>query len=55
MHVFAESKEFRVKITEVRYEYVEASSKEAAEQIAKRLVVSNADSVEVEVVDDEND
>ena len=48
-------KEYCVKISEIRYEYIEADSEEFAIKQAEGLVVSNADCVECEVVDERGD
>lgn len=48
-------KEYCIKITETRYEYVEARNEKDAIVQAERMVVSNADCVECEVVDEPGD
>ena len=48
-------KEYCVKITEIRYEYIEAKSEEAAVIQAGQMALSNADYVVCEVVNDRGD
>ena len=48
-------KEYCVKITEIRYEYIEAENEQEAVAQAEQMVVSNADNVECEVVDERGD
>lgn len=45
-------REYCVKITEIRYEYIEAKNEQDAVAQAEQMVVSNADCVECEVVDE---
>lgn len=42
-------KEYTVKITEIRYEYVDAETEEEAIKKAKQMVLTNADEVKFEV------
>ena len=46
-------KEYKVKICETRYEYVEACSPCQAIKKAKNLVATNADEVRIEVLEEE--
>jgi hypothetical protein len=48
-------REYCVKITETRYEYVEARNEKDAIEKAEHMAVSNADSVECEVVNEPGD
>lgn len=48
-------KEYCVRITEIRYEYIEAENEQDAIAQAEQMVVSNADCVECEVVDERGD
>lgn len=38
-----------VKITEVRYEYINAETKDDAIEIAREMVLANADEIEIEI------
>lgn len=48
-------KEYCVRITEIRYEYIEAENEQGVIAQAEQTVVSNADYVECEVVDERGD
>lgn len=48
-------KEYCVKIVETRYEYIEARNKKDAVAKAEQMVITNADSIECEVVDESGD
>ena len=46
-------KEYKVKICEVRYEYIEANSPCEAIRKAERMSITNADEIKCEIVGDE--
>lgn len=48
-------KEYCVKITEIRYEYIEAPNEASALKLAKKQAITNADVVECEIVEEPGD
>ena len=45
--------EYKVKITEIRYEYIEAKSADGAIKKAKGMILTNADEFKCEIVEEE--
>lgn len=45
-------KEYTVKITEIRYEYIDAETMDDAIEIAKEMALTNADEVKIEIVEE---
>lgn len=45
-------KEYMVKITEIRYEYIDAETMDDAIEIAKEMALTNADEVKIEIVEE---
>lgn len=45
-------KEYIVKITEIRYEYIDAETMDDAIEIAKEMALTNADEVKIEIVEE---
>lgn len=43
-------KEYMVKITEIRYEYIDAETEGDAIEIAKEMALTNADEVKIEIM-----
>ncbi len=43
-------KEYTVKITEIRYEYIDAETEDDAIEIAKEMALTNADEVKIEII-----
>ena len=43
-------KEYTVKITEIRYEYVDAETENDAIELAKEMALTNADEVKIEII-----
>lgn len=43
-------KEYMVKITEIRYEYIDAETEDDAIEIAKEMALTNADEVKIEIM-----
>lgn len=41
-----------VKITEIRYEYIDAETMDDAIEIAKEMALTNADEVKIEIVEE---
>ena len=46
-------KEYMVKITEVRYEYIDAETKDDAIEIAREMILANSDEIEIEIVEED--
>ncbi len=46
-------KEYKVKICEIRYEYIDANSPCEAIRKAKRMAITDADDIKCEIVDDD--
>lgn len=42
--------EYTVKITEIRYEYIEADTEDDAIELAKEMALTNADEVKIEIM-----
>lgn len=45
-------KEYMVKITEIRYEYIEAETTDDAIEIAREMALTNADETKFEIVEE---
>ena len=43
-------KEYTVKITEIRYEYIVAETENDAIELAKEMALTNADEVKIEIM-----
>ena len=43
-------KEYMVKITEIRYEYIDAETMDDAIEIAKEMALTNADEIKIEII-----
>lgn len=43
-------KEYTVKITEIRYEYIDAETENDAIELAKEMALTNADEVKIEII-----
>lgn len=48
-------KEYCVKVTATRYEYIEAPNEESALKLAKKQAITSADVVECEIVEEPGD
>ena len=47
--------EYKVKICEIRHEYIEANSPCEAIRKAERMSITDADEIKCEIVDDDNE
>lgn len=47
-------KEYMVKITEIRYEYIDAETEDDAIEIAKEMALTNADEIKIEIIKGED-
>ena len=47
-------KEYMVKITEIRYEYIEAETTDDAIEIAREMALTNADETKFEIVEEDD-
>ena len=45
-------KEYMVKITEIRYEYIDAETEDDAIELAKEMALTNADEVKIEIIEE---
>ncbi len=43
-------REYTVKITEIRYEYIDAETEDDAIELAKEMALTNADEVKIEIM-----
>ena len=43
-------KEYTVKITEIRYEYIDAETENDAIELAKEMALTNADEIKIEII-----
>lgn len=47
-------KEYTVKITEIRYEYINAETTDDAIELAREMALTNADEIKIEIIKEED-
>lgn len=47
-------KEYTVKITEIRYEYVDAETENDAIELAREMALTNADEIRIDIIKEED-